>query len=80
MADDYLAKQTKALLDKTKEGLLSDEVQMNAIAKLDDMDAQIARMMDEEMKIQFGAEQMYEDDSIDANVAAGLAAKNIMEG
>ena len=80
MANDYLAKQTKALLDKTKEGLLSDEVQMNAIAKLDDMDAQIERMMQEEMKMQFSAEQMFEDDNVDAMQAAGLAAKNIMDG
>ena len=32
------------------------------------------------MKIQFNAEQMFEDDNIDATAVAGLAAKNIMEG
>ena len=44
------------------------------------MDAQIERMMQEEMKMQFSAEQMFEDDNIDAMHAAGLAAKNIMDG
>ena len=78
MINDYHANRKNALDEQAKEGLVSDEDQMNKIAQLDFMDAEIKRMMEEEEKIQFDEEEKYEDETLDENHVAGLAAKNIV--